>query len=164
MGTNSGQAFPHRQNLVSLPQFPAQVRGAPGQDEGDEDAFTILAAHNVEAQAGGAPVDDDPPRLPGYVFLPEQVLGHWRIAPRGSGGHGCGVVSAQVAAVADLIVQVLGVRWGQTTGGRTRRRWAEADSSSAPTFFSLPDSGGKREVVLPEIPQWGTWGHGTCGG
>lgn len=105
----AGPAFAHREDLVPLPQLAAEVRRAPGQNEGDEDAFTVLAAHNVEAQARGAPVNHDPPRFPGNVLLPEQVLGHGGVAPRGGGGHGCGVVGAQVAAVADLVVQVLGI-------------------------------------------------------
>lgn len=105
-----GLAFPHREDLVPLPQLPTEVRRAPSQDKGDEDAFTILAPNNVEAQARGASVDDNPPRFSGNVFFPQQVLGYWRVAPRGSGGHGCGVVGAQVAAMTNLIVQVLGIR------------------------------------------------------
>lgn len=97
----------HRQDLVPLPQLPTEVSWTPSKDEGDEDAFTVLAAHNVEAQAGGAPMDHDSPWFPGNVFLPKQVLGHRGVAPRGSGGHGCGVVGAQVAAMTDLIIQVL---------------------------------------------------------
>lgn len=112
--SGQGLAFPHREDLVPLPQLPTEVRRAPGQDEGDEDAFTVLATHDVEAQARGSPVDHDPPRFSGDVFLPEQVLGHWGVAPRGGGGHGCGVVSAQVAAMTDLVVQVLGIGWGKT--------------------------------------------------
>lgn len=108
-GRSADLAFPYREDLVPLPQLPTEVRRAASQDEGDEDAFTILATHDVEAQARGAPMDHNPPRFSGDVLLPKQVLGHGGVAPRGGGGHGGGVVSAQVAAVTDLIVQVLGI-------------------------------------------------------
>lgn len=108
-GRPSLTAFPHREDLVPLPQFPAEVCGTACQDEGDEDALAVLAAHDVETQARGAPVDDDPSRVPGHVLLPKQVLGHWGVAPRGSWGHGRGVVGTQVTAVTDLVVQVLGI-------------------------------------------------------
>ena len=107
--SGQGLAFPYREDLFPLPQLSTEVRGAAGQDEGDEDAFTVLATHDVEAQARGAPVDHNPPRFSGDVFLPQQVLGYRGVAPRGGGGHGSRVVSAQVAAVTDLIVQVLGI-------------------------------------------------------
>lgn len=55
----------HREDAVSPPQLPAEVSRASGQDEGHEDPLAIFPSDNVEAQAGGAFVQDDFPGLPG---------------------------------------------------------------------------------------------------
>lgn len=145
MVRGQGQAFPHREDLVALPQLPAEVCRATGQDKGDEDALTVLATHNVETQARRAPVDHDPPRFPGNVFLPQEVLGHRGVTPRRSGGHGCGVVGPQVTAVTDLIVQVLGISWREEDVGEGVRSNFEKESTHHPTF-SLGNQEGIRRV------------------
>lgn len=55
----------HRKDTVSPPQLPAEVSRASSQDEGHKDPLTIFPSNNVEAQAGGAFVQDDFPGLPG---------------------------------------------------------------------------------------------------
>lgn len=66
-----GRVSTHRQDLVSSPQLPAQVSGPSCQDEGDEDALAVFTAHDVEAQARGAFVEDD---LPGFPVQTVQVV------------------------------------------------------------------------------------------
>lgn len=53
-----------RENPVAPPQFTTQVSRPACQDEGDEDAFSILPANDVEAQACGALVQQHFPWLP----------------------------------------------------------------------------------------------------
>lgn len=55
----------HREDAVSPPQLTAEVSRASSQDEGHEDALAIFPSNDVEAQAGGAFVQDDFPGLPG---------------------------------------------------------------------------------------------------
>ncbi|GFU51696.1 hypothetical protein TNCV_83221 [Trichonephila clavipes] len=45
-----GMSSTHRYDLVSPSHVPAEIRGSPRQDKRDEDAFTILATYDVEAQ------------------------------------------------------------------------------------------------------------------
>lgn len=56
------------QQLVAALQLAAEVGGAAGQDEGDEDALAVLAADDVEAEAaGGALADGDGASVAGVV-------------------------------------------------------------------------------------------------
>lgn len=57
----------HREDAISPSQLPAEVSRASGQDEGHEDALAIFPTNDVEAQAGGAFVQDDFPGLPGWT-------------------------------------------------------------------------------------------------
>ena len=54
----------YTEDLVALAKLSAEVRRSSGQDEGDEDALSILSSHDVEAQPCGAPMDQHPPRIP----------------------------------------------------------------------------------------------------
>lgn len=58
----------HRKDPVSPPQLPAEVSRASSQDEGHKDPLAIFPSNNVEAQAGGAFVQDDFPGLPGRTY------------------------------------------------------------------------------------------------
>ena len=61
-------------SLVSAPQLAAGVCGAAGQDEADEDAVGVLAAHDVEAEAAALLVEDNLPALPGHQRVMSGVL------------------------------------------------------------------------------------------
>lgn len=67
VGGQEGVGVPptHRKDTVSPPQLPAEVSRASSQDEGHKDPLAIFPSNNVEAQAGGAFVQDDFPGLPG---------------------------------------------------------------------------------------------------
>lgn len=52
------------QDLISPPQLSTEICRTPGQDEGDEYTLAVLAAHNVEAQAGRAFMQHNLPWLP----------------------------------------------------------------------------------------------------
>lgn len=55
---------PYRQDAVSLAQFPAEISRTSSKNEGDEDSFSVLTAHNVEAQTRGPPLENHPPGVP----------------------------------------------------------------------------------------------------
>lgn len=96
----------HRQDAVSPPQLPAEVGGASGQDEGHEDTLSVLSPDDVEAQAGGAFVQDDFAGLPAGTYTGMSRWGHlcWDAgglgatrdgAQVGTEGRGCGTWQRQ---------------------------------------------------------------------
>jgi hypothetical protein len=66
--------------LIAATEGAAQVGGSPGQDEGDEDALAVLAAHDVEAEARRALLHQNLTRLP--VNYSNYVATNKRIAQR----------------------------------------------------------------------------------
>lgn len=66
----------YRQDLVSSAQFSTEVGRPSSQDEGDENAFSIFSSHDVEAQSGGALVEDDLPGLPVHTV---QIIHELRV-------------------------------------------------------------------------------------
>lgn len=57
--------YPYRDEAVSFPQLATQICRSPCQDEGDEDALSVLSTHYVEAQACRPSVEHHLPGLSG---------------------------------------------------------------------------------------------------
>lgn len=72
----------YAEDLIALAELTAQVSRSSGQDEGDEDALTIFAPHNVEAEAGGAALHANSTGFAGIVVLSHHAAGDRRVAAR----------------------------------------------------------------------------------
>lgn len=60
-------AFTYRQDLISSPQFSAEVCRPSCEYKGHKNAFSIFSSYDVEAQSGRALVQDNLPGLPVYT-------------------------------------------------------------------------------------------------
>lgn len=121
----------YAENLVALAKLTAQVSRSSSQDEGDEDALTILAAHDIEAEAGGAALHANPAGLAGVVVLSQHAAGDGRVAARRRRGEGLWVIAHVVGLHVSCDERERVLLFGPITQG-------QCFSTNVPRHASLP--------------------------